>query len=209
MRDAIVEKLAKILPTAPDGEAVVVYALVEIRKYLEREQWQPRYQDLVFFCDWVVHTVLDRRGAQNALSVLDARLANLDPTDPAKPSYDRGVYEFIKFDGFHEQLRLFLDETRLPDSWVSHPANWYTLVKHYAEVVRDCELVLPQARRTARHFQHVVLTDVHNAGKDSFTLVWNFTLTDGTSFPLNARIICPSPSSGAWKGKPDTRELGF
>jgi len=209
MRDAIIEKLTKILATPPDGEAAVVYALAEIRKYLERERWQPRYQDLVFFCDWVVHTMLDRRGAQNALAVLDARLKDLDLTDPANPGYDLKVHGFIKFDVLRDQLVRFLKETQLPDSWVSHPAVWYTFVKHYAEVVRDCELVLPQARRRGRHFQRVVLTDVHNAGQDSFTLAWNFTLTDGTTFPLKATVNCPPLSSGVWRGIPDMRERGL
>jgi|SRR5690348_6365201 len=209
MRDAIIEKLTKILPAPPGDEAATVYALVEIRKYLEREKWQSRYRDLAFFCDWVVHTVLDRRGASNALAVLDARLANLDLTNPAKPRYDQGLHRFIKFDALHDELDRFLKETKLPDSWVLHPAAWYTLVKQYAEVVRDCKLERPEQRCAGRHFQRVVLTDVQDADKDSFTLVWHFTLTDDTSFRLKATINCPPLSSAAWKGDPGPTEMGL
>lgn len=205
MRDAIIEKLRKILPTPPDHEAATVYALVEIRKYLEREHWQPRFRELIFFCDWVVHTELDRKGAKNALAVLDTRLASLDLNNLAKPGYDQGVHRFLLFEVLREQLARLLTETHLPDLWTRHPAAWYAFVKHYAEVVRDCALVVPRPRQVGRHFRRVVLTDasgmVPDAGKDSFVLAWKFDLSDGTSFELRARTICPPHSSDAWKNR--------
>jgi hypothetical protein len=196
----------------PCDEAATVYALVEIRKYLEREKWQPRYRDLFFFCDWVVHTELDRQGAQNALTVLDTRLANLDLTNLAKPGYDQEVHRFIIFDVLREELARFFAEIHLPDLWTRHPAAWYSVVKHYAEVVRDCALVVPQARQVGRHFRRVVLTDASriepDAGKDSFVLVWELTLSDGLSFPLRASITCPPLSSAVWKGDAGPTEMG-
>ncbi len=54
MREAIIEKLSKHLSAPPSGEADVVYALVQIRKLMERDKVSSNYPRLKFFCDWVV-----------------------------------------------------------------------------------------------------------------------------------------------------------
>jgi hypothetical protein len=64
-RDALQAKLKAILREAPRSEAKVVYVLVEMRKFLEREgrEKEKQFSTLKFFCDWVVHSKLTKGGA--------------------------------------------------------------------------------------------------------------------------------------------------
>ncbi|MGH7969967.1 MAG: hypothetical protein ACREIC_14690, partial [Limisphaerales bacterium] len=118
MKDAIVEKLTKSLSTAPQTEAQVASARVEIRKYLEREGKKDNFRGLVFFCDWVVHVELSGKGAQNALGILDGRLASLNLSDLSDVGYSREMHRFIQFEVLLEELTQFLEETGMPHLWV-------------------------------------------------------------------------------------------
>lgn len=213
MKDAIVEKLTERLSVAPQTEAQVAYALVEIRKYLEREGKKDNFKELVFFCDWVVHVELSGKGAQNALGILDERLATLDLSDLSNIGYSREMHRFIHFEVLLEELTQFLAETGMPDLWVRTPAHWATVKKLYAEIVRDCALSLRQTDGPGMHLKRVVLEVVSpntsEFDKQSFQLVWGFTLTDGRSFSLNAFDLGPSRDASVWGGAPTNTTFGI
>src|SRR5437867_1739661 len=71
-RAAIEEKLNRQLSSkAPVTEARVVYILVLTRKLLERQGELNKYPMLRFYCDWALHTNMDRAGAQRILRLFD------------------------------------------------------------------------------------------------------------------------------------------
>jgi len=62
-RHAIIEKLDRELQEPGGTNWQVVYILVELRKLMERNGDADRYLALNLYCDWAVHTKMDRTGA--------------------------------------------------------------------------------------------------------------------------------------------------
>jgi len=213
MRDAIIEKLTQRLAKPPDSGAGVAYTLVEIRKLLERERRKADYKTLNFFCDWVVHVVLDRGATPELLSILDAHLSNLDLTNRHDVGPDIEIYRFMSFEWLQEELERFWKEMQLPNNWVSAPAFWAECVKFYGEIVADCALTVNRPDHAGKYIHRVVLTTVgllpKEPEKESFRFDWEFTLNDGSAFKQSVEVTYPSVSSEVWKGRPTMTEFGF
>lgn len=60
MRDEIIEKLRKELNTGITTEPQVVYLMAGIRKLIEHDNLQAKFPALNFYCNWVLHTKLER-----------------------------------------------------------------------------------------------------------------------------------------------------
>lgn len=213
MRDAILKKLTAKLCGAPASEPDVAYTLIEIRKLLERDGKQDQFATLNFFCDWVVHPVLSRRGAQDQISRLDARLNNMDLTDLHDIGPDLEIYRFISFDGLFDELGRFCREMNLPNGWIGHPLAWREFVRFYGEIVRDCPLEIKQPGKHVKFITGVILKRVSAMPTEKdvewFELEWEFSLNDGRSFNLSAQFRYPSAGSPAWRGQPTETEFGI
>src|ERR1700723_1570474 len=72
MQSAILDKLSRHLEKPPATEADVVYALVQVRKFLEREKSGSSFGHITFFCDWAAHTSLSYANTQELLRIVDA-----------------------------------------------------------------------------------------------------------------------------------------
>jgi len=212
MRGEILRKLTPILSGNPKGEADVAYALILMRKLLERDRRQDEFATLKFFCDWVVHTELSRRGARDQISRLDARLRNMNLANPNDIGQDLEIFRFISFDGLFNEMKKFCNEMGLARCWTGHPLAWTEFVKFYGEIVRDCPLEVKQAGKNPQ-LKRVVLKAVSAVATDgeleSFELEWELSLNDARSFKQRARCCCPAPSSPAWKGGMTETEFGF
>jgi hypothetical protein len=213
MRDAILKKLTCKLDKAPSSEEDVAYTLIEIRKLLERDGKRDQFATLTFFCDWVVHPVLHRRGAHDQISRLDARLSKLDLTNLDDVGPDLEIFKFISFEGLFEELKRFSTDMNLPNRWTGHPVFWREFVKFYGEIVRDCPLEIKQPGKHLKSITRVVLKTVSimptENDLESFELEWEFSLNDGRSFKLSVEFRYPSASSPAWKGRPTETEFGI
>ncbi len=213
MRDAILEKLTRKFQKAPSSEEDVAYVLIEIRKLLELAAKQDQFTTLTFFCDWVVHPVLNRRGAHDQISRLDDRLGNLDLTNLQDVGADIEIYRFMSFDSLFEELSRFSKEVKLPNGWISDPVCWKECVKFYGEIVRDCALEVKQPGNKPISITRVVLTMVSTPPTanevESFKLEWEFTLSDGRSFKQRVHFRYPSAASGTWIGRPTETEFGI
>jgi hypothetical protein len=213
MRDAILEKLTRKFESAPRSEEDVAYVLIEIRKLLERDAKQDQFTTLTFFCDWVVHSVLNRRGARDQISRLDGRLGNLDLTNLHDVGADLEIYRFMSFDSLFEELGRFTKEEKLPGGWTSNPAWWKECVKFYGEIVRDCALEVKQLGNQPISIARVVLTTVSTTpiGKDaeSFKLDWEFTMSDQRSFKQSVVFRYPSAAFGVRAGPATETQFGF
>jgi len=211
MRDAIKEKLELSLGKPPGNEADVVYTFVEIRKLLERERKKTEFKALTFFCDWVVHVELNRGSTPDMLSVLDGRLGNLDLARPDDIGAEQEVHRFISLGLLKEELERFCDEMELPTNWATDPTSWYECVKFYGEVVRDCALTVNRPGHAQRYTHKVVLATTESGSASdwaSFKFDWEFTLSDGFSFPLSLNARYPSPSRPA-SNRPSLTEFGI
>jgi len=187
MKDAIKEKLAVSLGSAPGTEAEVVYAFVEIRKLLERERRKKDFKALTFFCDWVVHVQLNRGSTPDMLSVLDERLPKLNLSSLDDIGYDEDLHRFTSLSGLKDELERFCQEMELPANWTTNFTSWYECVRLYGEVVRDCALTVNRSGCAYLYIQRIVLTtteverDAHGV---RLKFDWQFTLSDGRSFQL-------------------------
>ncbi len=68
MKNGVIEKLNAHISGGLHSEADVVYVMVEIRKLLEHLRIKGRdYSVLAFYCDWVLHTSLDRYAGSDCI----------------------------------------------------------------------------------------------------------------------------------------------
>jgi hypothetical protein len=211
MRDAIVQKLSVILTQAPRNESEVVYAFVEIRKLLEREYPKRReFEVLTFFCDWVAHIKLDRKGAQRMLAVLDAELRPSGEPVPEHVPPTSALYQFISLEPLYDEIGRFCKHFQFPGRWTD-PAVWKECMRLYGQVVRDCPLAIRGQGTTARYISELRLIDTRDCDeppdKRCFSWCWQFTLSDTKEFRMTSTYSYPSVSRDP--SRPSPQEFGI
>lgn len=212
-RDAIVEKLEMILREAPRFEADVVYALVEIRKLLERagKEKDSEFAILEFFCDWVVHVKLSFSGAKKVLARLDAEIGASGSVVPQEVQPESELFRFISLEPLREEMKRFCSENRLPEQWATDPTMWGECTKFYGDVVLHCPLAITRGSPPSRYIKQLTLTNAvdlqEHPDKRCFSWNWSFELSDGCKFTLTRQYSYPSPSYNP--SVPSTAEFGF
>jgi hypothetical protein len=98
-QEQIIEKLNKELENNITKECQVVYILSRIRKILEIEDKKTEYKYLNFYCNWALHSKIDR--TEPVRDVLDEFIVGSDDG------------KFLKFDHFFLDLKDFLDAYHL------------------------------------------------------------------------------------------------
>ena len=139
----ICRKLEEQLNVGITTESQVVYLMAAIRKILEQTGMKKQYPDLVFHCDWVVHSKLTGRAAQAILEQFDAANIHLKagidlqgvPTD-LRHEIDR----ISQMESFKGELERFLGEHNLPALDKHRPDGWIHFLHLYVQVVQDCPL---------------------------------------------------------------------
>ena len=123
MRSAIIEKINKEFSKKINTEAQVVYILVETRKVIkEHDSNVSRYPILSFFCDWVVHVKMDRRGAKQMLGQVQNFYAGLDAYLHIKKNTN--FFPFVMFIVLRRELRIFLENNDLRLDIVNDDKKW-------------------------------------------------------------------------------------
>jgi hypothetical protein len=182
----------------------VVYAIVEIRKMLEHDAQIRQFETLAFFCDWAVHTRLNRYGARQIVTLLDDRLSHFDPAHPGTVDPDGLVHKILSFDLFREQLLEFLRRNDLPTMWAEDDFIWKKFVVLYGEVVRDVPLSMTREDYEFWYLRNVVIAASEpseaiikaNPGQTFYGFKWTFVLDDGRSFTLPYTSNFPEPPVG-------------
>ncbi len=140
MRNAIIEKLNKELLKEIEIEAQVVYILVETRKIIkEHDSNVGRYPILAFFCDWVVHVKMDRRGAKQMLGQVRNFYTGLDSYLHIKKN--TSFFPFVMFIVLRRELRIFLENNDLPLNIVNDDEKWEKCLFLLLDVIIDCPLM--------------------------------------------------------------------
>jgi hypothetical protein len=212
-RDAIRDKLEAILRGAPRSEAEVVYVLVEIRKFLEREgkTKEAQFSTLKFFCDWVAHVKLSFGGAKKVLARLDAQIGSSGQVDASMVQPNSELYRLMSLEPLLEEIKLFCSENSLPTQWAFDPTMWCECMRFYGHIVLNCPLDITRGNASGRYIKRLTLTNAvdlqDHPDKRAFSWDWCFELSDGHSFVLHHEFSYPSPSYDP--SRPTTVEFGF
>lgn len=148
-RHAIIEKLDIELSQQITSERQVVYILVEIRKLMERNNDTEKYFALNFYCDWAMHTKLDRLGATRIVERFNKyqELIELTQSTPnaTVPQSDLQLLpqleETLRLQKFRQQFAEYLKGNDLPDDIARDDGAWTNFLSYYFHVIEDCPLV--------------------------------------------------------------------
>lgn len=198
-QSAILDKLKAKLTRPPQNEADVVYVLAEIRKYLDHiEPKGGKYVVLRTYCDWAVHTLLDRSGAKSFLRSLNEAYAKKGTALERKKAM-RDAFERFSLTHFQKELRQFLEAQNLPLSVVDDCASWGQFLKHYVAVVSDCPFVFSGKPAGSRAITKVTVQideatkSAENAIKGMVNVIWRWKLefADGTQRTISTTYGYP------------------
>lgn len=119
--DIMSQKIIRELTNLPiDTEPRVMYLMVEIRKVLEHEDL--KYGALRFYCDWIVHTKLDRSYAYSVY-------------DEVSNNTTEGL-DIISFRKLKEEMSSFLQTRNLPTDLLIDD-NWELFRDNLIEILID------------------------------------------------------------------------
>jgi len=203
-RNEIAEELFDLMNKPPERKQDVVHALVQIRKILEYDC--EKNTALRFYCDWALHTKLDRSGAKHILGILDERLGRYRPWSPESIDPDGKVSEILSFNLLQRYLLDFSQRNDLPTVWSEDWFAWQKTITLYGEQVRHIPLVVTRKDYKFRYLQKLVISACEpskeiaeaNSDGDHFGFRWEFTLNDGYTFslPYTSNLAVPPPG---WK----------
>lgn len=136
MRDQLLDNIERTLVKDILPETVV-YIMVEIRKLIERDPDIQILRDkLTFWCDWVVHTQMDRRFAKETLEQMEQHILE-NPGEKFHWSYFNS--QFISIEDLRQELFNFLEFNNLGTEITNLP-RWDKFSKVLVDVLRDCPL---------------------------------------------------------------------
>ena len=124
--ESIIDKLKTALERGIESEVQVVYLLTGIRKLIERDRELGKaYPSLRFYCDWALHSKLDRGAAKEILR-------------------RRSIGPILKMDSFHIELMDFLFDR------LRSQGEWQDFLRLYVGVISDIPMELKDRSGTVR-----------------------------------------------------------
>ena len=205
-RDAIPEQLQDRMNRPPSDAEQLVFAIVKMRKVLEHDDERSSYWALALFCDWVLHTKLDRGGAHKLLELLDQRLGRYDPAHPENLDPDGLVLKILSLDIFPTELLHFLVQHDLPTVWCEDDFAWRKLLVLYGDQVRASPLRMTRKSYPFKYLKELVIGACEpsevvvksNPRQRYHGFKWQFTLNDGQTFTMNHTFNVQEMPQG-WK----------
>ena len=189
MTEEIIRKLTAQLNKGITTEVRVVYLLVGIRKLIERDDQRAQYPKLNFYCDWVLHSELDRSGAKAILREFDKahRLFKRGRNLPRE--LQNKIEELSGMRSFEKELTGFLESYGLPPI-AQNVDGWSHFLHLYTQVIQDIPLVVKSSSRPdAENISKLVVrfeavTETHKFGDREdlvYRIVWQaFDKTGGS-----------------------------
>jgi hypothetical protein len=146
MEEEIIDKLKSALSEPIEKEKDVVYILTEIRKLLERNDIKSKYSILNFYCNWVLHSVIDRVEPEihKLLQEIETtiRSGKFDTAIPKK---------MLNFELFQKDFQKFISDFSIN---YNLQANWITFRKLLIDIISDCPLEIKQGSVEGFNFIH-------------------------------------------------------
>lgn len=196
MKLAVLERLCA---KAFTQEGEVLQFMVEIRKIDELHDHPEKYPILAFFCDWLVHPILDRRQAQAVLKGLDDFIERVRQSQRAEQGDIDVIAPLLSFKLLQHELAVFLSEHGLPTSPVDGE-EWFQFLSLYVDQIERVELKSQNPAKTGlRHIDAInikksCLTLGAPAGADErfeFRIVWTFNQSGRQTFEISTEIWSP------------------
>lgn len=130
MKINILEKLRNVLNEDISNEIQVVYVLSRTRKILEIDKKKPKYEILNFYCDWALHSKIDRFKDDGLMNSILQKFID-DPTSG-----------FLDFKDFHKSFKEFLKEYELETMIYKDTNSLYIFNKILCDIYKDSPLIL-------------------------------------------------------------------
>ncbi len=189
MIPSICTKMQSLINDGITMECHVVYLLTCIRKILEQEEPNSEFDLLKFYCDWALHSKLQRRTAQSVLAHFNEGHASLIDTQPNLPM---AIQNISKFSDLIKDIKEFLQAHSVTLSDYSS-SDWSKFISLYASVVEDCPLIInaniTPASQISRVTAKVEFADVIQSGQKYYKVRWIITDAagkDGELFVINS-----------------------
>lgn len=169
MQQELETKLRDFLTKKIDGEDQVVYIMVELRKLIDRvDPKGKKWFGLKLYCNWVVHTSLERGLAVGILKQFESHFLKLKKFNEREANK-----EFVGFEFLRILLCKFCDEYNLPVEFLSLP-NWDIFTKLLSEILIDCPLSKPSG--LVRSFYYIRKEHLPEA---KYSISWVIELNEG------------------------------
>jgi len=149
---------AKLIKNITDGlsrpltELTVKSLLADTRKLLELLGAAQTYRTLKFYCDWVLHTKMNKKFAADLLrrfdEVWDKRIGSKIPM-PA--DFEKTLGYQIGFYGFEQELSTFLGKHGIVLPWHGFRDKWLPFEIAYCSIVEDSWLKYSDKTRPLKH----------------------------------------------------------
>ncbi len=119
----ILEKLNTEINKDITEESQVVYILSRIRKYLEIKNLKSQYKYLNFYCNWILHSKIDRT----------------EPVIDILREFDNGTDEgkFLEFNYFYNDFKSFLDSEGLDSEKILGKVNYLKFINLLLDILSD------------------------------------------------------------------------
>jgi hypothetical protein len=178
MKDELLRKIQLILDRRISNEGQVVYLLVELRKLMDRDNYEDPL--LRTFSNWVVHTSLENRadGSTLILCEVDRFMTELYERKKLLPHP-----EHISLGTFRTALIRCFVRFGLSAKFVKDAAEWKKFGKLYCLIVSECPIVFTAPKTKLKYIEKVELQRVSRGVlvKEWPVVEWRLTFHDGTT----------------------------
>jgi len=148
MKVAILHKIYQELSSGINTEPKVLYLLAEIRKYIDRcsEKEKNKYPNLYFYCNWVLHSDMDRTPAKTILNRFESNILGFSDLEEISNIFKKQEKDFYSFVDLKGELQSFLEVNDLPVELVKSGNRWFKFKKLLVEILMDCPLINDRGR---------------------------------------------------------------
>ena len=189
MLEEIIRKLTAQLNKGITTEVQVVYLLVGIRKLIERDDQGGEYPNLNFYCDWVLHSELDRSGAKAILREFDKAYPLWKSGMDLPRELENKINDISEMRSLEKELTRVLESYGLPPI-AQNVDGWSHFFRLYTQVIQDIPLMVKSSSpddaknisKLVVHYEAATKTHKFGAREDlMYRIVWEiFDKTGGT-----------------------------
>jgi hypothetical protein len=143
--EEILFKIVRIIESPPLREADVQHLFTLLRKLIERvpEAFRSRYTQLKLYCDWTMHSAIDRSlaGANILAQAQEAIVSKLEESR----DFSDTLTAALSLDAAKDQMNELL--TRFGVGAILSDATWQQAVPIVAEIISHCPLKIDSKQR--------------------------------------------------------------
>jgi len=156
MKNDIIDKLNKILQAKKIDELEVVYIMVLIRKLIDHgkkekigDHKKQYFNNLMFYCNWVLHIELNKKQAKFILQGLKEKIkqstimAHEQNLNDKQKITTKEVFDFIQFEELKKEIKLFFEEQKIDLKYlINNELKWKKFILALGYILQDCPLVI-------------------------------------------------------------------